>query len=49
MRGPTRAAQSDNQAFDNRALYLPERKKLMQDWADLLDTFKKHKVVRRAA
>lgn len=33
----------------NRALYLPERKKLMQDWADLLDTFKKQKVVRRAA
>jgi integrase len=25
----------------NRAQYLPERKKLMQDWADLLDTFKK--------
>jgi len=33
----------------NRALYLPERKKLMQDWADLLDGFKKQKVVRRAA
>jgi integrase len=33
----------------NRALYLPERKKLMQDWADLLDDFKKQKVVRRAA
>lgn len=33
----------------NRALYLPERKKLMQDWADLMDTFKKQKVVRRAA
>jgi hypothetical protein len=33
----------------NRALYLPERKKLMQDWADLLDTFKKQKAVRRAA
>ena len=25
----------------NRALYLPERKKLMQDWADLMDSFKK--------
>ena len=24
----------------NRAQYLPERKKLMQDWADLLDAFK---------
>jgi integrase len=33
----------------NRALYLPERKKLMQDWADLMDSFKKQKVVRRAA
>ena len=33
----------------NRALYLPERKKLMQDWADLMDGFKKQKVVRRAA
>ena len=33
----------------NRALYLPERKKLMQEWADLLDTFKKQKIVRRAA
>ena len=33
----------------NRALYLPERKKLMQDWADLLDSFRKQKVVRRAA
>lgn len=33
----------------NRALYLPERKKLMQDWADLLDNIKKHKAVRRAA
>lgn len=33
----------------NRALYLPERKKLMQDWADLLDGFKKQKVLRRAA
>jgi integrase len=33
----------------NRALYLPERKKLMQDWADLLDDFKKLKVVYRAA
>jgi integrase len=33
----------------NRALYLPERKKLMQDWADLMDDFKKQKVVRRAA
>ena len=33
----------------NRALYLPERKKLMQDWADLMDGFKKQKMVRRAA
>jgi integrase len=33
----------------NRALYLPERKKLMQDWADMLDSFKKQKVVHRAA
>lgn len=33
----------------NRALYLPERKKLMQYWADLLDSFKKQKLVRRAA
>jgi integrase len=33
----------------NRALYLPERKKLMQDWADLMDSFKKQKVVHRAA
>jgi integrase len=33
----------------NRALYLPERKKLMQDWADLLDSFKGKKSARRAA
>lgn len=33
----------------NRALYLPERKKLMQDWADLLDVFKKQQSVSRAA
>ena len=33
----------------NRALYLPERKKLMQDWADLLDSFRKQKVIHRAA
>jgi integrase len=33
----------------NRALYLPERKKLMQDWADLLDSFRRQRVVRRAA
>ena len=33
----------------NRALYLPERKKLLQDWADLMDSFKKPKMVRRAA
>jgi integrase len=33
----------------NRALYLPERKKLMQDWADLMDSFKKPNMVRRAA
>ena len=33
----------------NRALYLPERKKLMQEWADLMDSFKKQKVVRWAA
>lgn len=33
----------------NRALYLPERKKLMQDWADLLASFKKQKLARRAA
>jgi integrase len=33
----------------NRALYLPERIKLMQAWADLMDSFKKQKVVNRAA
>jgi integrase len=33
----------------NRALYLPERKKLMQEWADLLDVFKKQQSVSRAA
>ena len=33
----------------NRAMYLPERKKLMQDWADLLDVFKKQQQVLRAA
>jgi integrase len=33
----------------NRAQYLPERKKLMQDWADLLDTFKKQALVARRA
>lgn len=33
----------------NRALYLPERKKLMQEWADLLDSLKKQKAVRQAA
>jgi len=33
----------------NRALYLPERKKLMQDWADLLDSLKKQKAARQAA
>jgi hypothetical protein len=33
----------------NRALYLPERKKLMQDWADLLDDFRKQQSISRAA
>jgi hypothetical protein len=33
----------------NRALYLPERKKLMQDWADLMDDSKKQMLARRAA
>jgi integrase len=33
----------------NRALYLPERRKLLQDWADLMDSFKKLKAARRAA
>ncbi len=33
----------------NRALYLPERKKLMQEWADLLDGFKKQQSISRAA
>lgn len=33
----------------NRALYLPERKKLMQEWADLLDSFKRQQSVSRAA
>ncbi|MES5484563.1 tyrosine-type recombinase/integrase [Bradyrhizobium sp. INPA03-11B] len=33
----------------NRALYLPERKKLMQDWADLLDTFRQRAPLRRKA
>lgn len=33
----------------NRAQYLPERKKLMQDWADLLDAFKKQALVARRA
>jgi hypothetical protein len=33
----------------NRALYLPERKKLMQEWADLLDNFRKQHSISRAA
>lgn len=43
------AHQDDNEMrrIYNRALYLPERKKLMQDWGDLLDDFKKQKPVFR--
>jgi integrase len=33
----------------NRALYLPERKKLMQEWGDFLDDFRKQQVISRAA
>lgn len=33
----------------NRALYLPERKRLMQDWADLLDDFRRQQLLSRAA
>jgi len=32
----------------NRALYLPERKKLMQEWADLLDDFRQQSILRAA-
>jgi integrase len=47
----TLAHQDDNEVrrIYNRALYLPERKKLIQDWADLMDDFKKQSLVRRAA
>jgi len=33
----------------NRATYLPERTKLMQEWADLLDTFRQHSATKRHA
>jgi len=33
----------------NRSLYMPERTKLMQDWADLLDSLKGKKPTRRVA
>jgi integrase len=45
------AHQDDNEMrrIYNRALYLTERKKLMQDWADLLDDFRKQQSISRAA
>ena len=33
----------------NRALYWPERMKLLQDWADLLDEFRRQSTVRKVA
>lgn len=41
--------QNEIRRIYNRSLYMPERTKLMQDWADLLDTFKGKKPARRAA
>ena len=41
--------QNEIRRIYNRSLYMPERTKLMQDWADLLDTFKGKKPTRRAA
>ena len=32
-----------------RATYLPERTKLMQEWADLLDSFRQQSATRRHA
>ncbi|KYK46065.1 integrase [Bradyrhizobium liaoningense] len=41
--------QNEIRRIYNRARYMPERVELLQCWADLLDIFKKQKVVRRAA
>jgi integrase len=41
--------QNEIRRIYNRARYMPERVKLLQSWADLLDTFKKQKPARRAA
>jgi integrase len=41
--------QNEIRRIYNRSLYMPERTQLMQDWADLLDSFKGKKSARRAA
>jgi integrase len=41
--------QNEIRRIYNRSLYMPERTKLMQDWADLLDNFKAKNSGRRAA
>jgi integrase len=41
--------QNEIRRIYNRSLYMPERTQLMQDWADLLDSFKGKKPARRAA
>ncbi len=41
--------QNEIRRIYNRSLYMPERTQLMQDWADLLDSFKGKKPARQAA
>lgn len=41
--------QNEIRRIYNRSLYMPERTQLMQDWADLLDSFKGKKPAWRAA